>query len=92
MKQQRETPNRHYLDGRRQAAARLQKIRGDVTRLSSEDRQIIRSGLGYPDTPMKRGWGIGRSVYCTEADVQTYKGWDTALDEFFGVTRQCKRA
>ena len=88
MKQQQETPNPHYLDGRRQAAVRLQKVRIDVTGLSPEDRQIIRSGLGHPDTPMKRDWGIGRFVYCTEADVQTYKGWDTALDEFFGVIRQ----
>ena len=88
MKQQQETPNPHCLDGRSQAAVRLQKIRNDVTRLSPEDRQIIRSGLGHPDTPMKRDWGIGRFVYCTEADVQTYKGWDTALDESFGVTGQ----
>ena len=51
MKQQQETPNPHYLDGRRQAAVRLQKIRIDVTRLSPEDRQIIRSGLGHPALP-----------------------------------------
>lgn len=44
MKQQQETPNPHYLDGRHQAAVRLQKIRNDVTRLSPEDRQILRSG------------------------------------------------
>ena len=88
MKQQQETPNPHYLDGRRQAAVRLQEIRVDVARLSPEDRQIIRSGLGHPDTPMKRDLGISRFAYCTEADVQTYKGWDTALNEFFGVKKQ----
>lgn len=80
----RQTPNPNYLDGTRQAAVRLQKIRVDVARLPPEDKQIIRSGLGHPDTPAKPDLGIGRFAYCTEADSQTYKGWDTALDEFLG--------
>ena len=88
MKRQQQTLDLHYLDGRRQAAVRLQEIRVDVARLSPEDRLIIRSGLGHPDTPAKRDFGIGRFAYCTEADVQTYRGWDNALDEFFGVTEQ----
>ena len=78
----------YYLEGRRQALARIKGLGVDVTALSLEDRKILRGGLGQPDTPTKAGPVSGRNDFpvITDSDIYIRKGWDSAIAEAFGTT------